>query len=175
VRSWPSGRPNGTSDGGANWPLDRKPCKGQTVFRFVDGRAMPGPPTPGVSSRRNPRITSNQRGKPMFHRTAFAFAIWASAMTSCAFAETDAERQACMADAQIHCGDQIPDRERVYACLVQKVAQIRRSSTNRSPRRDRNAGSEARPAAPLAACGRSFPLRPPGGFDCGAAIGTGGR
>jgi hypothetical protein len=60
----------------------------------------------------------------MFHRTVLAFAIWASAMTSYAFAETDAERQACMADAQIHCGDQIPDRDRVYACLVQKVAQI---------------------------------------------------
>src|ERR1700674_1624189 len=71
-----------------------------------------------------PKNNQQPRGKPMFHRTAFAFAIWASAMTSCAFAETDAERQACMADAQIHCGDQIPDRERVYACLVQKVAQI---------------------------------------------------
>jgi hypothetical protein len=60
----------------------------------------------------------------MFYRTMFAFAIWTSAMMPRAFAETDAERQACMADAQIHCGDQIPDRDRVYACLVQKVAQI---------------------------------------------------
>ena len=60
----------------------------------------------------------------MFRRTVLALAICASAMTSYTFAETDAERQACMADAQTHCGDQIPDRDRVYACLVQKVAQI---------------------------------------------------
>jgi hypothetical protein len=60
----------------------------------------------------------------MTYRTALAFAIWAAAMTPCAFAETDAERQACMADAQTHCADQIPDRERVYQCLVQKVKLI---------------------------------------------------
>ena len=60
----------------------------------------------------------------MTYRTVLAFAIWASAMTPCAFAETDAERQACLNDATTHCADQIPDRDRVYACLVQKVRQI---------------------------------------------------
>ncbi len=38
-----------------------------------------------------------------------------------ALAETDAERQACMNDAQVHCADQIPDRDQVYACLIRKV------------------------------------------------------
>jgi hypothetical protein len=57
----------------------------------------------------------------MFQRTVFAFAMFAMATTSTAFAETDAERQACIGDAQNHCGDEIPDRDRVYACLVQKV------------------------------------------------------
>src|SRR5271163_2846618 len=35
-----------------------------------------------------------------------------------ALAETDAERQACTNDAQVHCADQIPDRDQVYACLI---------------------------------------------------------
>ena len=41
--------------------------------------------------------------------------------SSPALAETDAERQACMNDAQVHCADQIPDRDQVYACLIRKV------------------------------------------------------
>jgi hypothetical protein len=57
----------------------------------------------------------------MFHRTALAFAILASATTISAFAETAEERQACTNDAQTHCADEIPDRERVYNCLVKKV------------------------------------------------------
>jgi hypothetical protein len=57
----------------------------------------------------------------MLTRTAFAIALMASAMPSYA-AETQAERQACTNDATIHCADEIPDRERVYACLVQNVA-----------------------------------------------------
>jgi hypothetical protein len=60
----------------------------------------------------------------MTYRTVLAFAIWASAMTPCAFAETDAERQACLNDATTHCADQIPDRDRVYQCLKQKVSLI---------------------------------------------------
>ena len=61
---------------------------------------------------------------PMFHRTALAFAILASATTFSAFAETPEERQACTPDAQNLCADEIPDRERVYECLVRKVNQL---------------------------------------------------
>jgi hypothetical protein len=32
-----------------------------------------------------------------------------------ALAETEAERQACTNDAQVHCADQIPDRDQVPA------------------------------------------------------------
>ena len=59
----------------------------------------------------------------MLIRTATAIAFVASAMP-CYAAETQAERQACTNDATIHCADEIPDRERVYACLVDKVAQL---------------------------------------------------
>jgi len=41
-----------------------------------------------------------------------------------AMAETEAERQACTNDAQVHCADQIPDRDQVYACLVRKVSSL---------------------------------------------------
>ena len=41
-----------------------------------------------------------------------------------ALAETDAERQACINDAQVHCADQIPDRDQVYACLIRKVSAL---------------------------------------------------
>jgi hypothetical protein len=58
----------------------------------------------------------------MFQRTVLAFAILASASTFNAFAETAEERQACMTDAQTHCADEIPDREKVYFCLVKKVS-----------------------------------------------------
>jgi len=61
----------------------------------------------------------------MFKRTLLAAALFACALPYYALAaETEAERQACTADAQTHCADEIPDRERVYACLVQKVAQL---------------------------------------------------
>ena len=58
----------------------------------------------------------------MFHRTVLAFAILASATTFSAFAETAEERQACTNDATTHCADEIPDRARVYMCLVKKVS-----------------------------------------------------
>jgi len=41
-----------------------------------------------------------------------------------ALAETEAERQACSNDAQVHCADQIPDRDQVYACLIRKVSTL---------------------------------------------------
>ena len=85
----------------------------------------------------------------MLHRTVLAVVILATAMSYAAKAETEAERQACFNDGQTHCGDYIPDRDRVYACLVQKVKLIsapwRKSSTLRSQQTDSNAGIEGRP------------------------------
>ena len=60
----------------------------------------------------------------MFHRTALAFVIMVSATAFSAFAETTEERQACTPDAQTLCADEIPDRDRVYGCLVRKVNQL---------------------------------------------------
>jgi hypothetical protein len=60
----------------------------------------------------------------MFHRIVLAFAIMASATTFSAFGETAEERQACTTDAQTFCPDDMPDRERVYNCLVKKVNQL---------------------------------------------------
>jgi hypothetical protein len=71
--------------------------------------------------------TSNKlytQGGPMFSRIVLAFAILASATTFSAFAETMEERQACTPDAQTLCADEIPDRDRVYGCLVRKVNQL---------------------------------------------------
>jgi hypothetical protein len=60
----------------------------------------------------------------MIYRVTLAFAILASATTFTAFAETAEERMACTPDAQNLCADEIPDRERVYGCLVKKVNQL---------------------------------------------------
>ncbi len=60
----------------------------------------------------------------MIYRVVLAFAILASATTLRASAETAEERQACTPDAQNLCADEIPDRERVYGCLVRKVNQL---------------------------------------------------
>jgi Cysteine rich repeat len=60
----------------------------------------------------------------MFYRTLLALAFLTAVGTFAARAETAEERQACMSDAQTHCGDEIPDRQRVYECLVRKVNQI---------------------------------------------------
>jgi hypothetical protein len=38
--------------------------------------------------------------------------------------ESAEDRQACTDDAFQHCGDAIPDRDRVYQCLVKKVKAI---------------------------------------------------
>lgn len=62
----------------------------------------------------------------MLYRAAFAFgllvpAITLPAITAPAVAETAAERLACTADAQNLCADEIPDRDKVYSCLVKKV------------------------------------------------------
>jgi hypothetical protein len=60
----------------------------------------------------------------MFYRVMLALAILASTTTLRAPAETFEERQACTPDAQSLCIDEIPDRERVYECLVRKVNQL---------------------------------------------------
>jgi hypothetical protein len=59
----------------------------------------------------------------MLYRLVLAFAILASA-TLRAPAETTEERLACTPDAQSLCADEIPDRERVYECLVRRVTQL---------------------------------------------------
>lgn len=60
----------------------------------------------------------------MFQRTAIAFVILASTTTFGATAETSEARRACANDANTYCPDEIPDRERVYACLVRNVDQL---------------------------------------------------
>jgi hypothetical protein len=60
----------------------------------------------------------------MFYRAVLAFAILASTTALRATAETTEERLACTPDAQSLCADEIPDRERVYGCLVRKVNQL---------------------------------------------------
>lgn len=61
----------------------------------------------------------------MLYRAVLAFAILASATAfRASAAETTEERLACTPDAQTLCADEIPDRERVYGCLVRKVNQL---------------------------------------------------
>jgi hypothetical protein len=57
----------------------------------------------------------------MLYRAALAFALLVPAATLPALAETQEERQACTHDANNLCADEIPDREKVYQCLVKKV------------------------------------------------------
>jgi hypothetical protein len=57
----------------------------------------------------------------MLYRAALAFALLIPAATGPAFAETTEERMACTPDAQTLCADEIPDREKVYSCLVKRV------------------------------------------------------
>jgi hypothetical protein len=57
----------------------------------------------------------------MLYRAALAFALLVPAATLPAIAETQEERMACTNDAQNLCADDIPDREKVYSCLVRKV------------------------------------------------------
>jgi hypothetical protein len=57
----------------------------------------------------------------MLYRAALAFALLVPAAILPALAETREERQACINDAQTMCADEIPDKEKVYQCLVKKV------------------------------------------------------
>jgi hypothetical protein len=60
----------------------------------------------------------------MLYRAVLAFAILLSATTLRAPAETIEERLACTPDAQSLCADEIPDRDRVYECLVRRVNRL---------------------------------------------------
>jgi hypothetical protein len=60
----------------------------------------------------------------MLQCTVLAFAVLSSTTTFGAAAETPEGRQACTNDANAYCADEIPDRERVYACLVRNVNQL---------------------------------------------------
>lgn len=60
----------------------------------------------------------------MFYRAILAFALLAPAAALPAFAETAEDRLACTPDAQTLCADAIPDRARVYACLVKRVNEL---------------------------------------------------
>lgn len=75
----------------------------------------------------------------MPHVTAFTLALLLSSLSAPALAETEQGRQACFQDAQIHCGNYIPDREQVFQCLMRKKniisAECRRElPTNPKPR-----------------------------------------
>jgi hypothetical protein len=52
-------------------------------------------------------------------RTAIAIALFGFAFSPLVAAAQDQDgQQACMSDAQAYCGQFIPDRVRVHACLV---------------------------------------------------------
>jgi hypothetical protein len=62
----------------------------------------------------------------MLYRAALAFALLLPAAIPATIvpvlaAETAEERLACTPDAQVLCADEIPDRDRVYSCLVRRV------------------------------------------------------
>jgi hypothetical protein len=62
----------------------------------------------------------------MLYRAALALALLLPAATIPAtivpaLAETQEERMACTPDAQTLCADDIPDRDKVYSCLIKKV------------------------------------------------------
>jgi hypothetical protein len=56
-------------------------------------------------------------------KIALAFAVLALTSTA-APAESQDEQQACMNDAFSVCGNAIPDRDRVAACLAQNINKI---------------------------------------------------
>ena len=62
-------------------------------------------------------------GGTMRNQAVFA-ALFLALMPVAATAETQEERQACQDDAFNVCGDAIPDRERVAACLARNINRI---------------------------------------------------
>ena len=62
-------------------------------------------------------------GGDMIRSIALGIAVVLSAATL-AIAQTQEEQDACKDDAMRVCGDAIPDRDQVYACLVRKVSTL---------------------------------------------------
>ena len=60
----------------------------------------------------------------MFQRTVLAFAVVAATTTFGGAAESPDAKQACTNDANTYCPDDVPDREKVYACLIKNVNQL---------------------------------------------------
>jgi hypothetical protein len=57
--------------------------------------------------------------------TAFALALFGLALTPAAVrADAQQDQQACMSDAMTVCGQFIPDRERVAACLISNRSHV---------------------------------------------------
>jgi hypothetical protein len=78
-----------------------------------------------VLSQLKPFLTFYKgEGGPMLQRTMIAVALLTCIGLPGAYAETQEERLACQNDAQTLCPDEIPDRAKVYACLVRKVNQL---------------------------------------------------
>ncbi len=64
----------------------------------------------------------------MSMRGMFATALVLGAImalpSGAARAESQEDREACTPDVYAHCGEFIPDRERIVACLKKKMAQL---------------------------------------------------
>jgi hypothetical protein len=53
-----------------------------------------------------------------------ATALFASVLSTSAFAYTPEQQQACTPDAMRLCGDYVPDVDRITACMIQKKSQL---------------------------------------------------
>jgi hypothetical protein len=56
--------------------------------------------------------------------TALVLGALAAWPLSAARAETGQDREACTPDVHAHCGEYIPDREAIVACLKKKIRQL---------------------------------------------------
>ena len=89
---------------------------------------------------------------------AVAFVVMAP---TAALAHSQEEQQACMNDAFTFCGDAIPDRGRVAACLAAKKAQISAACrTVMSRYAGPNTTAQATPVPGKPAAGKPMKLTP---------------
>ena len=56
--------------------------------------------------------------------TALVLGVMAAWPLGAAWAESSQDREACTPDVYAHCGEFIPDRERIVACLKHKIKQL---------------------------------------------------
>ena len=63
---------------------------------------------------------SLRRGSKFVAATVFAFGL----MTTASFAYTQEQQQLCTGDAMRLCGSEIPDVDRVTACMIAKQSQL---------------------------------------------------